>query len=412
MVKQSKQLDWRWVWLSAGVVLILVFFSVRSLTRERLQVRVVEAARQSLESTISANGRVEPEMNYQEFSPLATTVKSVFVQTGDKVEAGKLLVTLDSIQANARVAAAESGVKSAQASLEAVQHGGTLAERQASASDVTRAQIDRDQAQHDLDSLTRLQAAGAASASEVAAARQHLQSVTAVLEASQNGAKNRYTPTDVGRAEAALNDAQAALAAARDVQNRTIVRAAAPGTVYTLSVRPTDYVEEGKLILQLADLKHERVRAYFDEPEIGTLAVGQAALIKWDAKPGVVWKGHIERVPVTVTQYGTRNVGEVLIAVDSDVDGLLPDTNVTVTVTTSSQVNALSIPRDALHQENGKPFVFKVIDNELKRTTVTYGTMNLNQVAILSGLNAGDWVATVSISGQPLQEGVPIRPEK
>jgi HlyD family secretion protein len=177
-------------------------------------------------------------------------------------------------------------------------------------------------------------------------------------------------------------------------------------------VRPTDYVEEGKLILQLADLKHERVRAYFDEPEIGTLAVGQAALIKWDAKPGVVWKGHIERVPVTVTQYGTRNVGEVLIAVDGDVDGLLPDTNVTVTVTTSSQTNALSIPREALHVENGKPFVFEVIDNELKRTPVQYGTMNLNQVAIISGIKAGDWVATGSISGQPLQEGVPIRPIK
>jgi HlyD family secretion protein len=177
-------------------------------------------------------------------------------------------------------------------------------------------------------------------------------------------------------------------------------------------VRPTDFVEQGKLILQLADLKQMRVRAYPDEPEIGSLAVGQSALIKWDAKPGQVWKGHIERVPITVTQYGTRNVGEVLIAVDGDPDGLLPDTNVTVTVTTSSESNALSIPREALHVENGKPFVFRMIKEELKRTPVTYGTMNLNQVAILSGLSPGDWVATGSISGQPLQEGVPIRPVK
>jgi HlyD family secretion protein len=412
MAKQSKQLDWRWVWLGAGVILILVFFSVRSLTRERLEVRVVEAAKRSLESTTSTNGRVEPEMNYEIFSPLATTVKSVHAQTGDHVEAGKLLVTLDPIQTRARVAAAESGVKAAQAVLEAAQHGGTLAERQASASDITRTQIEFDHAQRDLDSLTRLQAAGAASASEVAAARQRLQSATAALEATQNSAKNRYTPTDVARAQAALHDAEAALAAARDVEDRTTVQAPATGTIYTLNVRPTDFVEEGKLILQIADLKHERVRAYFDEPEIGALSVGQAALIKWDAKPGEVWKGHIERVPVTVTQYGTRNVGEVLIAVDSDADGLLPDTNVTVTVTTSNQADALTIPREALHVENGKPFVFRMIDNELKRTPVTYGTMNLNQVAILSGLNTGDWVATGSISGQPLEEGVPIRPVK
>ena len=48
----------------------------------------------------------------------------------------------------------------------------------------------------------------------------------------------------------------------------------------------TDFVEEGKLLLQMADLHHERVRAYFDEPEIGRLAVGQKIQIKWDAKPG------------------------------------------------------------------------------------------------------------------------------
>ena len=46
---------------------------------------------------------------------------------------------------------------------------------------------------------------------------------------------------------------------------------------------------------------------------------------------------------------------------------------------------------------------------ELVRTPVTTGTFNLTQVAILSGLKEGDWVATGATSGQPLQEGVPIK---
>lgn len=412
MAKDSKQLNWRWVWLGAAVILVLVFFSVRSLTREPIQVRVEQAKRGALESTISTNGRVEPVMNYQMFSPLATTVKAVYVQTGDQVTAGKLLLTLDDIDARAKVAAAESGVKTAQAALDAAKQNGTLAERQTAKADIAHAQMERDQAQRDLDALTKLQATGAASASEVAAARQRLQSATAALEASQNTAKSRYTPGDVERAEAALNDAQAALAAARDVENRTRVTAPANGTVYNINVRPTDFVEAGKLLAELADLHNEQVRAYFDEPEIGALAVGQPILIKWDALPGKVWHGHIERVPVTVSQYETRRVGEAIIKIDDDGGDLLPDTNVTVTVTTSSQANALTIPREALHVENGKPFVFRMEGDELHRVPVTYGTMNMNQVAILSGLQAGDWVATGSISGQPLQEGVPIRPVK
>jgi len=151
------------------------------------------------------------------------------------------------------------------------------------------------------------------------------------------------------------------------------------------------------------------VRAYFDEPEIGKLAVGQQIQIKWDAKPGVFWRGHIERVPITVIQYTTRSVGEVIVKVD-DVDGqLLPDTNVTVTATTSSESNVLSVPREALHSESGKPYVFKIVGDELHRTPVVTGAVTLTQVAIVSGLSDGDLVATGTTSGQTLQEGIPIK---
>ena len=409
MAKESKELNWRWVWLGAAVILVLVFFSVRSLTREHLQVRAVQVSRQALESTRNANGKVEPEENHEVHSPLATTVTKVLVQEGDEVAAGKVLLQLDDIQARARVATAESAVKAAQAVLEVATHNGTLEQQQASAAEVTRARMDRDQAQRDLDALSKLNATGAASASEVAAARQRFETANAGLNAAQITSKNRYSPAEVARAEAGLHDAEVNLDAARDVESNTTKRAPIAGTVYNLDVKPTDFVEEGKLLLQMADLHRERVRAYFDEPDIGLLAVGQAVVIKWDAKPLETWHGHIERVPITVTTYGTRNVGEVLIHIDDNDGQLLPDTNVTVTVTTSTESNALLIPREGLHVENGKAFVFRVVGEEVKRAPVTYGSMNLNQVSILSGLNSGDWVATGAISGQPMQEGMPVK---
>jgi HlyD family secretion protein len=409
MAHERKQLDWRWAWLGVAIILVLVFLSVRSLTRERLQVRAVQVAHQSLASTVSTNGRVEPELDYEVHSPLATTVKALYVQPGDQVPAGKLLMKLDDIQARARLATAESGVKAAQAAVEAATHNGTQEQQQASAADVVRARIDRDQAQRDLDALIKLNATGAASASEVATARQRVDAATAALHASQTSSQSRYSPAEVSRAQAALADAEANLAAAQQVESETSVHAPADGTVYSINVGRTEFVEEGKLLLRLADLHHERVRAYFDEPEIGRLAVGQPILIKWDAKPTKTWRGQIERIPVTVITVGTRNVGEVLVKID-DVDSeLLPDTNVNVTVTTSDEPNVLTVPREALHMENGKHFVFKLVDDELKRTPVVTGSINLTLVSILSGLNTGDWVATGSTSGQPLQEGIPIK---
>lgn len=389
--------------------MVVVFFVVRSFTRERLEVHAFPAARQPLVSTISTNGRVEPEENFELHSPIATSVKAVYVQPGDVVAAGKLLIVLDDTLARARLASAESGVKAAQAALEGATHNGSQQERQIAAADQTRARLERDEARRSLETLTKLKATGAASASEVASAQERLDAAEASLHASDQGVSNRYSSAEVERARAAVVDAEANLTEARQVLAQTEVRAPTAGTVYSLDAKPTDFVEEGKLLLQVADLRRERIRAYFDEPEIGKLALGQKIQIKWDAKPGRIWNGHIERTPVTVINLGTRSVGEVLVKIDDLDDELLPDTNVNVTATTSSEANALTVPREALRSEDGKTYVFKVVGDELQRVPVTTGALNLTQVAILTGLTDGDLVATGSLNGQPLREGTPIK---
>lgn len=409
MADERKQLNRGWLWLGAILVLVLVFFAVRSLTRGKLPVRAATVTQGVLRSTISTNGRVEPEENYQLHSPLATTVKAVYVQPGDTVAKGKLLMVLDGAEARARVAAAQSGVKSAEAALEAATHNGTMEQRSAGNADLARAQLERDQAQRDLDALVKLQASGAASGGEVSSARQRLATAEASLHAAQQMSQNRYSPAEVERARAALADAKAALAAAVEVQSKTEIRAPIAGTVYSVSASATEFAEDGKTLIEMADLHNLRVRAYFDEPEIGKLALGQQVQIKWDAMQGRLWHGAIERTPITVVTYGTRTVGEVLIKL-TDADGqLLPETNVNVTVTTSSQPDALNIPREALYSENGQPYVYKLKGDKLVKTQVKTGNLNLTQVAIVSGLQAGDQVATGTTSGQPLQADVPIR---
>jgi HlyD family secretion protein len=409
MIRERKGLDRRWLWLGAGIILVLVYFSARALTRERLPVRLAPVVRAPLASTLSTNGRVEPDVSCPYTSPIATTVKAVFVQPGDHVPKGKLLIVLDDAEARARLASAEDAIKTAEATLEAVTHNGTLEQRQAAAAQINRDKLDFAQAQQNLDALVHLNATGAASAAEVTAARQQLASAQGNLNAAEQSAKDRYSGADLARAQAALADAEASAAAARDVVAKTQYRAPIAGTVYTLDARPGEFAEAGKTLLQMADLSHEHVRAYFDEPDIGKLEIGQPIQIKWNAKPGEVWRGHITRTPITVVDYTTRTVGEVLIAIDSGNDQLLPQTNVTVTVTTSTQTDVLSIPREALYAESGRPYVFKVANGTLHRTWVATGITNLTQAAILSGLEAGDEVATGTTSGQPLQEDIPIK---
>ena len=409
MAEASKQTNRLWLWIGAGVLLVIVFFVARYLTRDEIPVHAATASRAQLSSTIPTNGLVEPVKNYEYHSPLATSVKTIYVRQGDSVKAGQLLMQLDDINARARVATAESALRSAQATLDATQQGGTLEERQSLSSNVSRGQLDLAQAQRELAALQKLQSTGAASAAEVNAAQQRValaQQNQAALQARQ---QTRYSPGELERARSAVADAQATLAAARSVLANTQYRAPIDGTVYSVPASVSDFVEEGKLLLQIADLKKVRIRAYFDEPEIGDLAIGQKILIVWEARPGRQWHGHIEALPSTIVTFNTRNVGEVLVAIDDADDGLLPDTHVTVTVTTSSESNLLTVPREALYSENGKPYVFRIVNGTLTRTSVVTGKMDLTSVAIVSGLKDGDTVATRSLNGLTLEDGVPVK---
>jgi HlyD family secretion protein len=272
-----------------------------------------------------------------------------------------------------------------------------------------KAEMDRDQAQRDLAALQKLQAQGASSAAEVSAAQARLTAANNSLALIEKRKSSRYDTADLAHARAALDDAQAGYAAAQAVVNQANVKAPFAGTVYSIPVSQSEFVSQGDKLLQLADLTKMQVRAYFDEPEIGKIRQGMPISIKWDAVPDREWHGHVERVPSTIITYGTRNVGQVLITID-DADGtLLPNTNVTVTVTTSDAANVLNVPRDALHTEQGKSYVYRVVNNTTRRTPVTVGAFNLTQVEILSGLKEGDTVALGTTNGQPIGEGVAVK---
>lgn len=388
--------------------MVILFYFVRLATRSRVPVRTAVVARSELKSTIPTNGKVEPQVNFEAHAPFPGLIKKLYVHEGQRVSPGTLLLSMDDTNARARLATALAALKSAQDSYNVTVHGGTQEERLSLSGELDKARIDRDQAQHDLEALKKLQLTGAASASEVATAQERLDSDNASLAVLGQKKTQRYDADDLSRVQAAVADAEAGYAAAQQVVNEANVHAPFTGTVYAIPVSKTEYVQQGDLLLQMADLSKMQVRAYFDEPEIGKLHVGQPITIHWDARPDKEWNGHIARVPSTIITYTTRNVGEVLVTIDDADNDLLPNTNVRVTALVANQSNALNVPREALHTENGRPYVYLVKGDTVHRTSVVVGNINLTQVGIQSGLKEGDVVALGSTNGQPIGDGIPI----
>ena len=389
--------------MSLGLVLaVAIGLGLRSVLHEDVIVRTASVGRSNLVSTTSTNGKAEPVSNFEAHSPYPGVIKKVYVQQGDKVPKGKLLLVMDDSDARARVTAALTGLRNAQLALGNIQHNGSQEERFSLANQITGATMQRSQDARDLESLQRLLASGNASSIEVFNAQQRLKQDDNSLQLLNERKTNRFSTDDAARAKAQVADAQASYELALSVLNQTLVRAPFAGTVYSVPVRQSDFVPAGETLLQMADLSHMQVRAYFDEPELGKLAVGQPVKIVWDAKPGMSWSGHIERTPSTVILYGTRNIGEALVAVDGSDGVLLPGVNVNVAVTTLNEPNVLSIPREALRTDGSQTYVFRVIKGKAVRTPVEVGSLNLIDVEILGGVRQGDIVALGTANGQPL----------
>lgn len=399
--------------IRVGIVAVLVMaviFGIRYFTRSEVEVRAAKVAYSDLITDTSTNGKVEPIQNFQAHASEPGSVQAVYVRNGQQVAAGALLLKMNAATAAARVETARSSIAQAQAAQADLRNGGSHDERIGILGDLDRAKLQVDQAQKDLAALQALQARGAASANEVAAAQSRLATSQSSLQSLQLRSTQRYSTTDQTKVQAQLRDSQAALSAAQQQLSQDVIRAPFPGTVYSLPVKAYDFVGAGEELIQLADLTKMQVRAYFDEPEIGKLRLDQKVTVKWDARPNELWHGHIIRVPTTVITYGTRNVGECLIAVDDATGNLLPNTNVNVSVTTQEVRHVLSIPREGLRTLGSTNFVFLVQRGVLVQRAVQVGSVNLLNVQILSGIAPGDVIAlNATSSAVDLKEGLAVK---
>jgi len=396
--------------LIALVLAVVVLAAFVSLRRSQVPVRVGYAERQTITASIATNGKIEALDNFEAHAPVATTVKNVYVQQGQWVKPGQLLLQLEDADARLQAARAEAQLKGAQAEVAAVEGGGTKEDVLTTRNALVKAQADREAAHRNVEAMQRLLQSGAASQAEVDAARNQLQVADANVHYLQQKLNGRYSQQEVGHVEAQQAEARASLAAARQLLRNSNVTASREGMVYSLPVQRGAFVNAGDLLVQVADLHKVRVRAFVDEPEIGKLQKGQEVELSWDALPGRVWKGTLETLPTTVVQHGTRIVGEVTCEVDNRDLKLLPNTNVNVAVITARLENALTVPREAVHQDAKGQYVYQVVNGELQRRDVQTSISNLTRIAVTGGLSDGAVLALGATNMRSLADGLPVKP--
>jgi HlyD family secretion protein len=398
-----------WLLLGAAVALTVVLLILNA-RRPAPRVAVVPITRENLSTSISSNGKVEPISPYSMRAEMDTFVTKVFVNEGQPVHRGQLLLELDDAAELAALNQARAQLSAQQDALRSAQAGGRADERAKVTGAVASADARRDALRQQNAALTKLVAQQAATPAELADNR-------AQLAAAEADAQQAEKALDEFRRQVALDSEQDALLVeqsrdqVRDLSEKVnSARAIAPadGTLYSLPVHAGDFVHAGDLLAEMADLHKVRVRAFIDEPELGSLEENQTVEITWDALPDRVWTGHTEMIPKEVVPHGTRSVGETLCSVDNSKLELIPNITVDVRILLRERPDVLVVPRGAVAIDGKRRWVYVVEDNRLHQREIHVGIASPVSYEVVSGVTEGDVVA---LPGEvQLKDKMKIRP--
>jgi multidrug efflux pump subunit AcrA (membrane-fusion protein) len=170
--------------------------------------------------------------------------------------------------------------------------------------------------------------------------------------------RNVNAQPEIAAARARLQDARVALKLAQQQAAYSEIHAPIAGMVYGLAVRPGAYLSPGDLVANVGEMDRLRVRVYIDEPELGRVALGQPVTITWQALPDKQWMGTVEKKPTAIEALGSRQVGQVICAIENPGRLLIPGTNIDATIRTGVVEGALTLPKETLRHDASGDYVY------------------------------------------------------
>jgi len=399
----------KWVIASLAVALGVVLLIVLAERGPAPQVQIVSVTREDLTASITGNGKVEPISPTVARAQFPTFVSDVKTTEGQSIHKGQLILTLDAADVRAQLSQARADSLAAQTDLHNAHSGGPPDEVAQLQGNLQNAETQVASLERTQLALAQLVAKGAATQEEVAQNQTALATARANLQIYQQkkAALEQRTSVNVESASLHLKQQQDLVAALQEKVRSATVIAPADGTLYSLPVRKGDFVKLGDVLAEMADLRQVRVRAFVDEPDLGSLGQNQGVQVLWDAMPNRIWNGKVEQVPKQVVARGSRSVGEVLCSVDNDKVELLPNVNVEVRILVHEQHGVLVIPRGAVRYDQGQHFVLAYDGDAVHRRDIKVGVAGADKYEVLAGLAQGDKVA---LPGDvDLRDGMKVR---
>lgn len=326
-----------------------------------LKVSTEKVSPQDIVETVSANGKVQPEVEVKISSDVSGEIVEMFVKEGDVVKKGTLLCRINPEVYVSNYDRVVASLNSTRSNVESTR------------SRLLQAQSQFDKAKLSFDRNKKLFDDGVISANDW----ESVKSAYEVAKAEVDAAKQSVQGADYG-----VQSAAATVKEAKENLNKTTVYAPVDGTISTLSKEKGERVVgtnmmEGTEIMRLANLNEMEVNVNVGENDIVRVKMSDTALIEIDAYPDRKFKGIVTEIANSasssnmvsteqVTNFPVKirilreSYADLIPAENPNASPFRPGMSATVDIQTKRVSNAMSVPikavttRDTTVHQNSK----------------------------------------------------------
>lgn len=198
-----------------------------------------------------------------------------------------------------------------------------------------------------------------------------------------------------------ISAAQLAVEQAQEGLDTYVITAAIGGIVENVNVKVHDFATSSNPAFVISN-KDSMVATYYVSEDVrNTFSIGQQIEIE---KDGNMYNGEVIEIGGTID--ATTGLFKIKASIIGDTSAMLSGTKVKVTTATYYEENALIIPYDAVYYDGTQAYVYTVVDGKAKKTNITTGLYDVEEVVVKDGLSKDDIVIT-TWSAQ-LREGVTV----
>lgn len=371
--------------------------------QQGLPVRVFLTAPQDLKETVTISGSIAAYQDVAIAPMITERIAQLHVSTGQKVQKGQLLVTLDDAMSKFQLAQAQATVAEAQQILARLVKGARPEEIQIARAGSERSRADLDLAKIELERQKQLH-------QEKVASLQNLQKAQAIHDTAQaayDSARANYEMIkqgprveDIKAAEARLALAQATLARENKNYEDHFLKAPCAAIVSKNLLEPGDVAEKNIAIFRVVDVSRVYLDVDVSEVYIPMLKVDMATDVTVDVLGDRKFRGVIAEIDPIADKSDRSFATRVLI---ENTDGaLMPGMFARAHFAVAEARNAIVVPVDALRSDENGDYVMVVDDNLIaQRKEIVPGRRFHSFIEVTVGLESGQNIITLSQNVPP-----------